>query len=73
MFVDIYRGLVLSGVCHTHKGCIVCITRYAYKYLSSYLEHKSEYGTVQSMIEIFVNPDENVLKMILVHTEMHKR
>lgn len=44
MFVDIYRGLVLSGVCHTHKGCIVCITRYAYKYLSSYLEHKSEYG-----------------------------
>lgn len=28
----------------------------------------------QSMgIEIVVNPDENVLKMILVHTEMHKR
>lgn len=43
VFVDIYRGLVSTSRCLSHKYCVVSITRYAYEYLPSLLEYKSEY------------------------------
>lgn len=70
MFVDIYRGLVLSGVFILTKF-VLFVSQDAHISTSNLI-----WSINQSMgieIVVYLNPDENVLKIISVHTEMPKR